>query len=503
MKPTDQNNNSGKGNKKAKGDPVPAAAQPVDPAKPTEPAVISADKHTEAEVNAPLSGASSATPASASDSSLTKDSVVASASSAVATSVAPSPAPLPAGSPVAGAAASKDSVTRDSAGKDQSSKPEPSSSAKSTSKPAAGSPPPGSTPPGGSPPGGTPPRPATVKPGPGRGVSALALLVALAALGLSGWQWYQADQQQASEAALSEQVAQLQAAQQQNQQQLEARLEGLPTASEWQQIEGLSADLQRSQQAVSQRLDTLQGDAQSDWKLAEAEYLLRLASLRLLASQDITSARELLSAVDNILQNQPDSGVFAVREQLAQFQGELSSLPEIDRAGVYLRLAAMREQVTRLVALPVPVFDPEELSVEEEYEDRLARRTRAERVLMRLERYVRVDFQRGKVITPLLDEAELQRVQRTLQLTMEQAQWAALRGESDVYTSSLEQADGMLRQYFELENPQVQAMQSQLESLAEQEVSLSPPDLSPLQQGLAAYIQSRRSPATGNGEASE
>jgi len=328
-------------------------------------------------------------------------------------------------------------------------------------------------------------------------------VVALAALGLSGLQWYQADQRQASDAALSEQVAQLQAAQQQSQQQLEARLEGLPTASEWQQIEGLSADLQRSQQAVSQRLDTLQGDAQSDWKLAEAEYLLRLASLRLLASQDITSARELLSAVDNILQNQPDSGVFAVREQLAQFQGELSSLPEIDRAGVYLRLAAMREQVTRLVALPVPVFDPEELSVEEEYEDRLARRTRAERVLMRLERYVRVDFQRGKVITPLLDEAELQRVQRTLQLTLEQAQWAALRGESDVYTSSLEQADGMLRQYFELENPQVQAMQSQLESLAEQEVSLSPPDLSPLQQGLAAYIQSRRSLATGNGEASE
>tara|TARA_R110002074_G_scaffold155771_2_gene311699 strand:- start:69387 stop:70913 length:1527 start_codon:yes stop_codon:yes gene_type:complete len=508
VKPTDQNNNSGKGNKKAKGDPVPTAAQPVDPTKPVEPAVMPAATPTDAEANALLSGASSATPASASDASLTKDSVAASASSAVATSVAPSPAPLPAGSPVAGAAASKDSVTRDSAGKDQSSKPEPSSSAKSTSKPAAGSPPPGSvppgsTPPGGSPPGGTPPRPATVKPGPGRGVSALALLVALAALGLSGLQWYQTDQRQASEAALSEQVAQLQAAQEQNQQQLEARLEGLPTASEWQQIEGLSADLQRSQQAVSQRLDTLQGDAQSDWKLAEAEYLLRLASLRLLASQDITSARELLSAVDNILQNQPDSGVFAVREQLAQFQGELSSLPEIDRAGVYLRLAAMREQVTRLVALPVPVFDPEELSVEEEYEDRLARRTRAERVLMRLERYVRVDFQRGKVITPLLDEAELQRVQRTLQLTMEQAQWAALRGESDVYTSSLEQADGMLRQYFELENPQVQAMQSQLESLAEQEVSLSPPDLSPLQQGLAAYIQSRRSLATGNGEASE
>lgn len=302
---------------------------------------------------------------------------------------------------------------------------------------------------------------------------------------------------------MAEQVTQLQAAQQQQQQAFEQRLEGLPSADEWQQVERLSVEMQRSQQAISQRLDTLQGDAQSDWKLAEAEYLVRLASLRLIASQDVTSARELLTAVDGILRAQPDSGVFAVREQLAQFQGELRALPEIDRAGVFLRLAAMSEQVERLVALPVPVFDPEEVSVEEEYEDRLARRTRAERVLMRLERYVRVDFQRGKVITPLLDEAELQRVQRTLQLTMEQAQWAALRGEQEVYETSLEQADSILRRYFEMENPQVQAMQGQIESLAEENVSLEPPDLSPLEQGLAAYIQSRRAPATGNGEASE
>lgn len=353
------------------------------------------------------------------------------------------------------------------------------------------------------PPGGTPPKPPAKAAGPGLGLSGLALLVAFAALGLSAWQWYQADQRQVEGATLAGQVTQLQSSQQSQQQAVSQRLQGLPDANEWQQLKRLSAEMQRSQQAIIQRLDTLQGDAQSNWKLAEAEYLLRLASLRLLASQDVTSARELLSAVDSILRAQPDSGVFAVREQLAQFQVELSALPEIDRSGVYLRLAAISEQVERLVALPVPVFDPDDVSVAEEYEDRLARRTWSERVLMRLERYVRVDFQRGKVITPLLDEAELHRVQRTLQLAMEQAQWAALRGEQEVYQTSLEQADSILHQYFEMENPQVQAMQGQLESLAEQRVSLAPPDLAPLQQGLAAYIQSRRTPVSGNPEASE
>jgi uroporphyrin-3 C-methyltransferase len=274
----------------------------------------------------------------------------------------------------------------------------------------------------------------------------------------------------------------------------------LPDANEWQQIEGLVADLQRSQRALGQELDVLRGDARADWKLAEAEYLLRLASLRLLAAQDVESARELLEAVDTILRDQPDSGVFSVREELARVQAELDALPEIDRSGVYLRLAALHEQVNRLVLLPVPEFDPDEVSVEEEYEDRLARRTRAERVLMRLERYVRVDFQRGKVITPLLDEAEMQRVRRTLQLTMEQAQWAALRGESDIYLASLNQADGILRQFFELENPQVKAMQAQLAVLAERQVDLDPPALAALQQDLAAYIQSRRNLADNGGD---
>ena len=332
----------------------------------------------------------------------------------------------------------------------------------------------------------------------GRGVGLLALLVAAAALGLSGWQWYQGHQggadQQSSLSQLENRLTELGNAQRQSQSSASQRLDGLPSSDEWQQSQRLTAELQRSQQVLSQRLATLQGDARADWKLAEAEYLLRLASLRLLAAQDVISARELLEAVDDILQSQPDSGVFAVREQLARYQTQLEALPVVDRSGIYLKLAALHEQIAELVALPVPVFDPDEVTPEEEFEDRLARRTRGERMLMRLERYVRVDFQRGKVITPLLDEAEMQRVRRTLQLTLEQAQWAVLRGEGEVYRIAMERAGQMLEQFFEMDNPQVQAMRNRLSQLATERITLVPPDLAPLQQGLAAYIQSRKAP---------
>lgn len=361
---------------------------------------------------------------------------------------------------------------------------------------------------GGAPPPPTPPRSRRDKRssgnGGGRGVSLLALLVGLVALGLSGWQWYQSQQlEQGRQVQLDNQLTEVRNAQRQEQRSAEQRLAGLPSGEEWQQLQRLTADMQRSQQALSQRLDTLQGDARADWKLAEAEYLLRLASLRLLAAQDVASARQLLEAVDHILQAQPDSGVFAVREQLARYQTELEALPVVDRSGLYLRLAALHDQVANLTALPVPVFDPNEVTPEEEFEDRLARRTRGERMLMRLERYVRVDFQRGKVITPLLDEAEMQRIRRTLQLTLEQAQWAVLRGEGDIYRDSLEHADGMLQQFFEVDNPQVQAMQSRLKQLAEQRITIVAPDVAPLQQGLAAYIQSRKAPTSNGASADE
>src|SRR5690606_14702466 len=124
----------------------------------------------------------------------------------------------------------------------------------------------------------------------------LALLVGLAALGLSGWQWSQSQQEaEARQLQLDNQLTELRNAQRQEQRSAEQRLAGLPTEDEWQQLQRLTADLQRSQQALSQRLlAALQGDARADWKLAEAEYLLRLASLRLIAAQDVASARELL-----------------------------------------------------------------------------------------------------------------------------------------------------------------------------------------------------------------
>jgi uroporphyrin-3 C-methyltransferase len=78
------------------------------------------------------------------------------------------------------------------------------------------------------------------------------------------------------------------------------------------------AQLQGDQQRLSQRLETVLGESRKEWRLAEAEHLLRLATLRLSALQDITSAKALVEGADEILREQSDPGAFAAREQLAQ-----------------------------------------------------------------------------------------------------------------------------------------------------------------------------------------
>lgn len=337
----------------------------------------------------------------------------------------------------------------------------------------------------------------------GKGLASLALLVALAAGGLSAWHWYQGQADDESrDAALTERLEQLEQNQQQASDAQLQKLQGLPRPDQWQETQRLIADLQRSQQRLGQQLEQLQREERTDWKLEEAQYLLRLASLRLLAAQDVTAAREMLEAVDNILRDQPNSGAFEVREALAKVQAELAALPQVDRAGIYLQLAALQDQVDQLVALPVPEFDPQQAGSAEEAEQG----SRVDRILARLQRYVRVDFQRGKVITPLMDEAEMQRIHRTLRLTLEQAQWAALRGEGEVYRQSLEQAGEVLEEFFELENPRVQAMQRQLSKLAEREVNLTPPDIAPIQRKLAEYMEAgtqSSDEATSSGNAEE
>ena len=191
----------------------------------------------------------------------------------------------------------------------------------------------------------------------GGGLAIVALLVALLGAGVAAWGVWQQQQLalsatvQAQQEALRLQLSELGSAHQR----LQEQMTSFAPVAELAAQQRLLAQLQGEQQTLNQRVSAVLGASRQGWRLAEAEHLLRLASLRLVALQDINSALVLVQGANSILREQDDPDAFASREQIANLLQALRSVEQPDRSGLYLQLAALREQVATLQPL-TPVF---------------------------------------------------------------------------------------------------------------------------------------------------
>ncbi|MGZ0783180.1 uroporphyrinogen-III C-methyltransferase [Pseudomonas saponiphila] len=326
----------------------------------------------------------------------------------------------------------------------------------------------------------------------GNGLALLALLLGAAGVAAGGWGIWQVRSLQANH---QQQLSQLQALGDQAQsfklseQRLTVRLEQLPPADELEDRRRLVAQLQGDQQRLSQRLETVLGASRKDWRLAEAEHLLRLASLRLSALQDISSAQALVQGADDILREQNDPGSFAAREQLAKSLAALRSTEQPDRTGLFLQLGALRDQVLELSAVAPEYKDRGEsllgLTADGDGASRWAQ------WWDQISRYFRIDFNADKNIRPLLAGQGLTQVRLALSLALEQAQWAALNGQAPVYTQALTEARDVLLGNFNQDNPQSKIMLERLSELSKQPVTVVTPDLAKTLSAVQAYLERR------------
>lgn len=335
--------------------------------------------------------------------------------------------------------------------------------------------------------------------GSGKGLSGLALLVALAGAGLSGWMWYQG--QQAAIAPVMEpavaapdygdtikqQEQRLQKLEQQAGayrepvERLEQQVARLPNAGDLAENQRLLVQLQSAQQAFTQRFEQAFGNTRQDWRLAEAEHLMRMAHLRLTALQDINSARYLLEAADQILFEQDDPAAYAAREALAQALTEVRALPKLDPAGVFMRLGALQKQVRELDQA-FPEYMPGKSDTGG---------LDLSKLLDKVSGYIRLDINSTEDIQPLLSSQQLTHIRLAVSLVLEQAQWAALNGHQEVYDQALAQAIEFLSRYFPGEHQAAGSMRTQLQELAVMKISQQMPDINPALVALQNYVQER------------
>ncbi|WP_397433831.1 uroporphyrinogen-III C-methyltransferase [Pseudomonas chlororaphis] len=326
----------------------------------------------------------------------------------------------------------------------------------------------------------------------GNGLAILALLLGVAGVAAGGWGVWQVRSLQANN---QQQLGQLQALGDEaqslklNEQRLTARLEQLPAADELEERRRLVAQLQGDQQRLNQKLESVLGASRKDWRLAEAEHLLRLASLRLSALQDISSAQALVQGADEILREQNDPGSFAAREQLAKSLAALRSTEQPDRTGLFLQLGALRDQVTELTELAPEYRDRGDsllgLTADGDGASRWAQ------WWDQISRYIRIDFNADKNVRPLLAGQSLTQVRLALSLALEQAQWAALNGQAPVYTQALAEARDVLKGNFNQDNPQSKLMLERVSELSKQPVTVQTPDLTKTLSAVQAYLERR------------
>lgn len=335
--------------------------------------------------------------------------------------------------------------------------------------------------------------------GGGKGLSVLALLVALASAGFSGWVWYQ-DQQKPAPAPAPEPVAVVDhgpALQQQEQQlqklaqqvggyqdqlnSLKQDVGKLPSSTDLGENQRLLQQLQSAHQAFSLRFESAFGNTRQDWRLAEAEHLMRMAHLRLTALHDLNSARHLLEAADQILFEQDDPAAYAAREALADALANVRAMPKLDRAGVFMRLGALQRRVGELDQM-LPGFTPGESNVG---------KVEWGKLLDKASNYIRLDINSTEDIKPLLSSQQLTHIRLAVSLALEQAQWAALNGEQEVYSQALAQGIELLQHYFAESHQAAASMRTQLEELTAAKVSQAMPDINPALVALQGYIQER------------
>lgn len=329
---------------------------------------------------------------------------------------------------------------------------------------------------------------------------ALALAIALALWSWQQWNNYQALQQ--SIASLESDTEQLD------------RMYGQTGSEQSQRLQALEEKLAEQRELIATQQRQIDHNARelleagnrtrTDWLLAEAEYLLRVGNQRLMIEKDIRGALAALESADEVLAESDDIGVYPVRQQLAKEILALKGLADVDRTGLYLKLEAAIDSIHELTDSAL-VNDRAPGFVTEANGDSTTTPDSFQGLI--LEGWDKVKDTLSQVVVvrrldepvkPLLSPEQSAYARLNLQLMLEEAELAVLRGNQELYSSSLTKASRAINDWYDSTNNRIIALSRTLEELSEKNVDPELPDISNSLELLKARLAGRLD--NGNGD---
>lgn len=345
--------------------------------------------------------------------------------------------------------------------------------------------------------------------GSGRGLAGFALLLSACALGLGGYIGWRAMGLEQSQPVLLEGMDQLQTQIARQQARLTTVVQSTSADIE-QHKEQLQALQQREARLLS-RIDTLaskvrglEGSTRHQWRIAEVEYLLRLANQRLLTVNDVTGALELMASAEQILRQLDDYTLFPVREALAEDMAVLKAAELVNQEDIWLRLQAVADLIPDLVILDdSPAADmatslkPGSTVTDEASPaaDRTWQETIRAILLDTWQRFTslfRINTRREQPIEVLLTPEQEQLIRQKMLMLIEQSKLALITGQQSIYQTSLRQTSDWLNRYFMLGGELSNQLAGELADL--ERVSVTP-DMPNIHRSLEALKEHQSSSA--------
>ena len=245
-----------------------------------------------------------------------------------------------------------------------------------------------------------------------------------------------------------------------------------------QDVARISASEQRLKEALTRaesQLERQSGVDQAAWRIAEAEFNVRMANQRLQVARDVSAALVLLRGADQLLVGVDTRKAEILRSSLASHIAELSALPQVDRIGILSQLHALEQQVRQLELVSLG-FDPQDFS-EPATDEALNSASFLQQAMGVISSYFVVTALESAEVRPLPgDWAVL--AKSSLAAMFEQARLALLMGDQSNFVASLQRAELFLRQHARADDSRAMSITKTLRTLMLLEVAPSLPSLS-------------------------
>jgi len=250
-----------------------------------------------------------------------------------------------------------------------------------------------------------------------------------------------------------------------------------------QALQSMQAELAFMRQTV----DKIPGARLNDWKLAEVEYLLRLANQRVQLQHEPQAARGLFQAADEILAQLDDPALMVVREHIADAMFNLGKRNQLDVDGLYVKLQALKNNIPETVNPPTEFAQQNNNASKQDNLD--PTQTQTEKSLWQtLYGLVQVRHKDTLFDAPLTQQ-QRQLLAHSLNLMLQQAQWALVKRDNTLYQTSLENATSWVDEHVRHQN--TAQFLNTLQDLKNYDVSLNLPDVSRALISLRQILQDR------------